>query len=86
MACLLKQAAMPFSRLFFLADLKKPVLISAMTRLFAIATATVIGFLASSCCCTMDKKAPRLRSLPKFKEIPTAPAEEAPAPKVEYTK
>jgi hypothetical protein len=45
-----------------------------MIRLLLTITASAIAVLSSSCgCCTGDAKAPSLRKMPKFKEIPTEP-------------
>lgn len=45
-----------------------------MIRLIAIVTASVIAASLSSCiCCTSDPKTPKLRPLPKFREIEAAP-------------
>lgn len=54
-----------------------------MIRILSALIASVFALLAASCCCTGEAKAPRLRSLPRFQEIPAAPA---PAPEVHYTK
>ena len=51
-----------------------------MTRLLTATLASVFAFLAASCCCTGETKAPRLRTLPKFQEIESA---SAPAPEVQ---
>lgn len=52
-----------------------------MTRLILAVLASASAILATSCCSwTSDAKAPPLRPLPQFREIPTAPVE------VEYTK
>ena len=60
-----------------------------MIRFLLTITASAIAVLSSSCgCCTGDAKAPSLRKMPKFKEIPTEPAqvEYTEPAKVEYTK
>jgi hypothetical protein len=45
-----------------------------MTRLIAIASASIFAALLTSCgCCTSDSKPPKLRPLPKFREIEAAP-------------
>jgi len=54
-----------------------------MTRILAALVASVFALLTVSCCCTGEAKPPGLRSLPKFREIETAPA---PAPEVRPTK
>jgi len=44
-----------------------------MTR-FIIALLSTVGLLSlASCCCTGEQRAPRLRPLPKFQEMPAAP-------------
>lgn len=41
---------------------------------FLSALLTVVGALQlASCCCTGEPKAPKLRPLPKFQEMPAAP-------------
>lgn len=54
-----------------------------MIRILSALVASVFALLAASCCCTGETKPPRLRPLPRFQEIPAAPA---PAPEVHYTK
>lgn len=50
---------------------------SAMFRLFVLTSASITAILSSSCgCCTSDSKPPRLRPLPIFQEIETAPTED----------
>lgn len=58
---------------FFLAHSKKPVLTPAMIRAIAVLCASAFAFLAASCCCTSETKAPPLRKLPHFQEVPAAP-------------
>lgn len=53
-----------------------------MIRAIAVVCASAFAFLAASCCCTSEPKAPKLRPLPAFKELPDASA----APEVNYTK
>lgn len=49
---------------------------SVMIRLFVLTFASITAILTSSCgCCNSDSKPPRLRPLPKFQEIETAPTE-----------
>lgn len=45
-----------------------------MIRLIAALCATAFALLSASCCCTSEPKAPGLRSLPAFQEIPAAQA------------
>ena len=52
-----------------------------MIRILSALVASVFTLLAVSCCCTSDSKPPRLRHLPRFQEIPAAPA-----PEVHYSK
>ncbi|MEI8039376.1 MAG: hypothetical protein WCJ14_13395 [Verrucomicrobiota bacterium] len=54
-----------------------------MIRILSALVISVFALLAASCCCTGESKAPGLRPLPRFKEIPTI---SAPAPVVRYTK
>jgi hypothetical protein len=56
-----------------------------MIRILSSLAASVVALSAVSCCCTSDVKPPGLRALPKFKEIPAAPAA-APEVEVEATK
>lgn len=58
---------------FFLAHSKNPVLTPIMTRAIAALCASAFAFLAASCCCTSETKAPPLRPLPHFQEVPAAP-------------
>jgi len=46
-----------------------------MIRIASAVLAAAFALLAASCCCTSDSVAPKLRPLPAFKEIETAPAE-----------
>lgn len=64
---------------FFLANLRKPLLTHAMIRVIAAVCASFSALLAASCCCTSEPKAPPLRPLPQFQEVPAAP-------EVHYTK
>jgi len=48
--------------------------------LFALC-ASAIALISVSCCCTGESAAPKLRPLPKFREIEAAP-QVAPAPPV----
>lgn len=50
-----------------------------MIRVIAVVCASSFALLAASCCCTSEPKAPKLRPLPAFKEVPSAP-------EVNYTK
>ena len=50
-----------------------------MIRLLAAFGLAAFAFLSASCCCTSEPKAPGLRPLPQFSEVPAAP-------EVEYTK
>jgi len=45
-----------------------------MIRILLATGASVFALLTVSCCCTGEPKPPGLRSLPKFQEIPAAPA------------
>jgi hypothetical protein len=67
------------ARFFFLANFLKPVLTPVMIRVIAVVCASSFALLAASCCCTSEPKAPKLRPLPAFKEIESAP-------QVNYTK
>ena len=49
-----------------------------MIRLIAALCASAFAFLSASCCCTSEPKAPPLRPLPAFQQMPAA--------EVEYTK
>jgi len=51
-----------------------------MIRILSALTASAFAMLAASCCCTSDTRAPGLRPLPQFQELPAAPA-----PQVEYS-
>jgi len=44
-----------------------------MTRAIAALCASAFAFLAASCCCTSEPKAPPLRPLPHFQVVPAAP-------------
>ncbi len=45
-----------------------------MIRILTALVASVFALLSVSCmCCTGEAKAPGLRPLPRFQEIPTAP-------------
>lgn len=44
-----------------------------MFRAFAVVFLSVFAVVSSSCCCTGEPKAKRLRPLPKFQEVPSAP-------------
>jgi hypothetical protein len=52
-----------------------------MTRILTALLASAFAFLAASCCCTGEPKAPGLRPLPKFMEIQSAGG-----PEVNYSK
>jgi hypothetical protein len=41
-----------------------------MTRIFFSLAAAAVAFVTVSCCCTSEPKAPGLRRLPAFQEIP----------------
>jgi hypothetical protein len=56
-----------------------------MIRILSALVVSAIALLAASCCCTSDVKPARLRPLPQFQEIHTAPAP-APGPVVYRTK
>jgi len=45
-----------------------------MIRPLLAICASAIALISVSCCCTGESEAPRLRPLPKFKEIEAAPA------------
>lgn len=48
-------------------------LVSTMIRIL-LATLAAVGTLSlAACCCTGEPKAPKLRKLPKFQEMPAAP-------------
>lgn len=51
-----------------------------MTRIVTALVASAFALLAASCCCTGESKPPRLRSQPKFQELPAE--DPAPAPEV----
>jgi hypothetical protein len=54
-----------------------------MIRLIQLLSVSAFAILATSCgCCTSDSKAPALRPLPQFSEIPSAPE----TVEVEYSK
>lgn len=74
------------SFLLVVKQLKKSNLSCMSRSIFSIVLLASFALL-SSCgiCCTSKTKAPRLGSLPKFKPLPEAPAEE-PAPVIEVTK
>jgi hypothetical protein len=55
--------------------------IDSMIRILSALTASAFAMLAASCCCTSDTRAPGLRPLPQFQELPAAPA-----PEVHYSK
>lgn len=44
-----------------------------MFRAIVALCLSVFAVLFSSCCCTGEPKAKRLRPLPKFQEVPSAP-------------
>jgi len=44
-----------------------------MFRATAVLFLTAFAVLSSSCCCTGEPKAKRLRPLPQFQEVPSAP-------------
>ncbi len=44
-----------------------------MIRATAALCVSVFALLAASCCCTSETKAPPLRKLPHFQEVPAAP-------------
>jgi len=48
-----------------------------MIRLIAALCASVFAFLGASCCCTSETKAPPLRDLPTFQQMPAAEVEYA---------
>jgi len=54
-----------------------------MIRILLALCASAFALTAVSCCCTGESEAPRLRPLPKFKEIEAAPA---PQPIVRHEK
>ncbi|MCX6868753.1 MAG: hypothetical protein NTV46_21635 [Verrucomicrobia bacterium] len=54
-----------------------------MIRILSALVVAVAALLVVSCCCTSDVKPPGLRPLPRFQEIPAAPA---PAPVVRHEK
>jgi hypothetical protein len=56
---------------------------NSMIRILASLVVSASALLAASCCCTSDTKPPRLRPLPQFQEIESAPE---PAPEVYGTK
>jgi hypothetical protein len=43
-----------------------------MIRLLFASGASLFALLTVSCCCTSEPKAPRLRPLPAFQELPAA--------------
>lgn len=57
------------------AGLSNPFQIHPMIRILIAIAAPALALAASSCCCTSDSKPPRLRPLPQFQEIGSAPAE-----------
>lgn len=44
-----------------------------MFRVIAAFAVSAFALLAASCCCTGEQKAPPLRPLPQFQEVPAAP-------------
>jgi hypothetical protein len=57
-----------------------------MIRILTLIALAATAVISSSCCCTSDTKAPKLKKLPKFRDFPAAPVESAPAPVVDYQK
>ncbi|MFD0893374.1 hypothetical protein KBB96_18265 [Luteolibacter ambystomatis] len=43
-----------------------------MIRILLVSGASLVALFASSCCCTSEAKAPKLRKLPQFQELPAA--------------
>lgn len=50
-----------------------------MTRIVTALVASAFALLTASCCCTGESKPPRLRYMPKFKELPAESPAAAPA-------
>jgi hypothetical protein len=48
-----------------------------MIRILTAFVATASALLTVSCCCTGEPKTPKLRKLPKFQEIQSAPTVES---------
>ncbi len=44
-----------------------------MFRVIASLCLSAFALISASCCCTGEPKAPPLRPLPQFQEVPTAP-------------
>ncbi|MEN9990422.1 MAG: hypothetical protein RLZZ224_124 [Verrucomicrobiota bacterium] len=57
-----------------------------MIRILTLIALAATALVASSCCCTSDAKAPRLKRLPKFRQFPAAPEVAPDEPVVSYEK
>ncbi|WP_338288413.1 hypothetical protein [Luteolibacter sp. LG18] len=47
-----------------------------MIRILLVSGASLVALLSASCCCTSQPKAPKLRPVPHFQELPAAPQQE----------
>ncbi|MGC4015614.1 MAG: hypothetical protein QM755_14000 [Luteolibacter sp.] len=47
-----------------------------MIRILLVSGASLIALFSASCCCTSESKAPKLRKLPSFQELPAAQPQE----------
>gem|GEM_PF-3092462 len=85
--CAYLQGTYPLILSHFFNNLKTTTTMTRTLTLLALA-ATALLFSSCNLCCNSDSEAPPLRSLPAFKNFPSAPASlpSAPAPEVSNEK